>query len=119
MLISANPSGEAISLSSWLYSSYAALLPHSGWLLTAGGTTVFATLLGSVFLLIGNNRKRRKQAAELQMGIDRKQQAVELGNTGVFKSGLLKDDQRDVIVTLYPDVTTLYQAFLRGMKVCL
>uniref|UniRef100_A0A915CVP3 long-chain-fatty-acid--CoA ligase n=1 Tax=Ditylenchus dipsaci TaxID=166011 RepID=A0A915CVP3_9BILA len=53
------------------------------------------------------------------MRVSDQQQAVEIGEegTGIYKSALLKDDKRNTVDTFFPEVTTLYHAFLRGMEV--
>lgn len=49
--------------------------------------------------------------------MDRQHQAIELPNSpGTFKSGLLKDKPEEVLEYFFPEVTTLWQAFQRGLK---
>ncbi|ETN77700.1 hypothetical protein NECAME_03118 [Necator americanus] len=39
------------------------------------------------------------------------------GESGVYKSGLLTDEDENVIMDLYPGIDTLWDAFNRGMKI--
>ncbi|CAD5221891.1 unnamed protein product [Bursaphelenchus xylophilus] len=78
--------------------------------------TLFTAFLGGIVVAWLTNRRSRIATPK---GVSRDRQAVPVeGEVGlVLKSGLLAGEKERWIETIYPEATTLYQLFLRGLEV--
>ncbi|CAJ0599718.1 unnamed protein product [Cylicocyclus nassatus] len=75
-------------------------------------------LVGSIFFLFLRSRQKKAIAeAPPRPNVNWDKQSLPVkGEPGVYKSGLLTNDNENVIERIYPDVETLYDAFLHGLK---
>ncbi|GMR43896.1 hypothetical protein PMAYCL1PPCAC_14091, partial [Pristionchus mayeri] len=77
-----------------------------------GSATVAAVVIGGLYLLLN----RRRKAIKPPHGCSLDQQSVPVeGEKGVYKCGFLPGKE-STLTYLYPEVTTLYETFLRGMQ---
>ncbi|VDM85556.1 unnamed protein product [Strongylus vulgaris] len=73
-------------------------------------------LIGSVFFLF--LRSRQKKAITPASNVNWNKQSLPVkGEPGVYKSGLLTNEDENVVERIVPEVETLYDAFQHGMKV--
>ncbi|KAK0395254.1 hypothetical protein QR680_001186 [Steinernema hermaphroditum] len=78
--------------------------------------TVAVTVVGVVIYYISQMSERKK--LQPPPGVSVEKQAVEIkGQKGVYKSGLLADSEENVIEKFWPEVSTLYEAFQRGLDI--
>ncbi|GMS93212.1 hypothetical protein PENTCL1PPCAC_15387, partial [Pristionchus entomophagus] len=77
-----------------------------------GSATIAAAIIGGLYLLL--NRRRKAIAPPRGSSLERQAIPVE-GEKGVYKCGFLPGNEATLIY-FYPEVTTLYEAFLRGMQ---
>ncbi|GMT20855.1 hypothetical protein PFISCL1PPCAC_12152, partial [Pristionchus fissidentatus] len=77
-----------------------------------GSATVAAAIIGGLYLLL--NRRRKAILPPPGCSLDHQSVPVE-GQKGVYKSGYLAGKE-DTLAYLYPEVTTLYEVFLRGIQ---
>ncbi|GMS90594.1 hypothetical protein PENTCL1PPCAC_12769, partial [Pristionchus entomophagus] len=77
-----------------------------------GSATIAAAIIGGLYLLL--NRRRKAIAPPRGSSLDRQAIPVE-GEKGVYKCGFLPGNE-PTMTYLYPEVTTLYEGFLRGMQ---
>ncbi|TMS34949.1 hypothetical protein L596_002442 [Steinernema carpocapsae] len=76
--------------------------------------TAAVTVVGVVLYYISQLSERKRVQPPTGVSVD--QQAVEVkGKPGVYKSGLLADSEKEVLESFWPEVTTLYDAFQRGL----
>ncbi|KHJ86825.1 hypothetical protein OESDEN_13414 [Oesophagostomum dentatum] len=73
--------------------------------------------VGSALYLFLRIRPKKSIAAS-PPGVDRQKQSLPVkGEPGVYKCGLITSEDENVIENIVPEVTTLWEAFLHGMKV--
>ncbi|KAF8358930.1 acs-5 [Pristionchus pacificus] len=77
-----------------------------------GSATVAAAIIGACYLLL--NRRRKAIAPPRGCSLDKQSVPVE-GEKGVYKCGFLQGKD-STLTYLYPEVTTLYETFLRGLQ---
>jgi long-chain acyl-CoA synthetase len=82
--------------------------------------TNIAIAMGSIFIgsIFTVYRFKIRPPSILPPGVSRKKQAIPVkGEEGAFKSGLLVNSDKKVVPCVYPEITTLYQLFLRGLEI--
>ncbi|CAJ0599750.1 unnamed protein product [Cylicocyclus nassatus] len=75
-------------------------------------------LAGSIFFLFLRSRQKKAiTEAPPRPNVNWDKQSLPVkGEPGVYKCGLLTNDNENVVERIYPEVVTLYDAFLYGMK---
>jgi hypothetical protein len=80
--------------------------------------TILATIAESSVFILMNILKKIFPQQIMPSGINVEEQGVPVpGKPNVYKSGLLKNSSEETVERFYPEVTTLYDGFLRGIKV--
>ncbi|KAI6215295.1 Acetylcholine receptor-like protein cup-4 [Aphelenchoides besseyi] len=83
----------------------------ASWLTTA----VVASAVG--FFVFTIRKWKQRPPVVLPPKVSRKRQAIPIEEeSGAFKSGLLVDTNKQVMETMWPEINTLYQLFLRGLE---
>ncbi|KAI6235242.1 Arachidonate--CoA ligase [Aphelenchoides besseyi] len=84
----------------------------ASWLTTA----VVASAVG--FFVFTIRKWKQRPPVVLPPKVSRKRQAIPIEEeSGAFKSGLLVDTNKQVMETMWPEINTLYQLFLRGLEI--